>query len=83
MRKKLILTVGSRENNEEESFELGVEGWAELDSQTFWGETSQVEGIFCSFNILLGTSRAHLCSWKSRVPADWCWGPVGAVRMDR
>ena len=47
MRKKLILTVGSRENNEEESFELGVEGWAELDSQTFWGETSQVEGIFC------------------------------------
>lgn len=47
-KEKLILTVGSRENNEEESFELGVEGWAELDSQAFWGETSQVERIFCA-----------------------------------
>lgn len=47
-KEKLILTLGSRENNEEESFELGVEGWAELDSQAFWGETSRVEGIFCA-----------------------------------
>ena len=34
-KEKLILTLSSRENNEEESFELGVEGWAELDSQAF------------------------------------------------
>ena len=47
-KEKLIMTLGSRENNEDESFYLGVEGWAELDSQAFWGETSQVERIFCA-----------------------------------
>lgn len=69
-KEKLILTLSSRENNEEESFELGVEGWAELDSQAFWGKTLQVEGIFY----------AKVEKWQSplvllerqRVPADWC-----------
>ena len=34
-KERLILTESSRQNHEAESFELAVEGWAELDRRVF------------------------------------------------